>query len=222
MPSRLAVVAVAVAAAVAIAVAVVVVGPLACGVDGPQPRPPTADHTGVRPLPGGAGVPVDAVHHELVRIEQPFHPNDDYAIVIDAWVASGTLVDVRMGWVDTGAGDARSRFGKGVRRHVDVEHVQPEPRSWRISLVSGDVRRHLAITLDRDDRPAVWATIDAQGGACLLYTSLPSGPYAKREFLVVRLRPWWSRAGIKIVAYFGVPPRAGVRAGVGARVEASK
>jgi|LNFM01.1.fsa_nt_gb hypothetical protein len=165
MPSRLAVVAVAVAAAVAIAVAVVVVGPLACGVDGPQPRPPTADHTGVRPLPGGAGVPVDAVHHELVRIEQPFHPNDDYAIVIDAWVASGTLVDVRMGWVDTGAGDARSRFGKGVRRHVDVEHVQPEPRSWRISLVSGDVRRHLAITLDRDDRPAVWATIDAQGGA---------------------------------------------------------
>jgi len=47
---------------------------------------------------------------------------------------------------------------------------------------------------------------------------LPSGPYAKREFLVVRLRPWWSRAGIKIVAYFGVPPRAGVRAGV----EASK
>jgi hypothetical protein len=45
---------------------------------------------------------------------------------------------------------------------------------------------------------------------------LPSGLYAKREFLVVRLRPWWSRAGIKIVAYFGIPARAraGARAGV--------
>jgi hypothetical protein len=46
---------------------------------------------------------------------------------------------------------------------------------------------------------------------------LPSGPYAKREFLVVRLRPWWSRAGIKIVAYFGVPARARAGAGAGAR-----
>lgn len=113
-------------------------------------------------------VPADAIHHELVRIEQPFHPNDDYAIVIDAWVAAGRLVDVRMGWVDTGAGHARSRFGKGVRRHVDVEHAQPDPWSWRITLVSGDARRQLAIVLDPGDPqapPAVWAMIDAESGS---------------------------------------------------------
>jgi predicted small lipoprotein YifL len=146
-------------------VAVVVSRVTACGVDGPRPHPPAAGRGAEVTVARGADVPADAIHHELVRIEQPFHPNDDYAIVIDAWVATGTLVDVRMGWVDTGAGDARSRFGKGVRRHVDVDHAQPDPRSWRITLVSGDARRNLAIVLDPDDRPVVWAMIDTESGA---------------------------------------------------------
>jgi hypothetical protein len=131
----------------------------------------------------GADVPADAVHHELVRIEQPFHPNDDYAIVIDAWVALGALVDVRMGWVDTGAGDARSRFGKGVRRHVDVEHVQPDSRSWRITLVSGDARRTLAIVLGPDDRPAVWALVDSDTESGAARCRVTAGRLVARRLL---------------------------------------
>ena len=138
---------------------------VACGVDGAQPRPPNPDGARYAPAVLAADLPPDAVQHELVRIDQPFHPNDDYRIVIDAWVTRGTLVDVRMGWVDTGADDARSRFGKGVRRHVDVVGVQLDPRSWRITLVSGDTRRQLVIALDANDLPSVSAMIDTDAGA---------------------------------------------------------
>lgn len=121
--------------------------------------------------PEGGSAPIEdaaeAAHHELLRIEQEFHRNDDYRIVVDAWVAtepSPRIVRVTMGWLDIGAGDVRSPFGKGVRRHVDVLHERRSATTWVIALVAADVRRELEIILGDDGVPRVFAQVVGEAG----------------------------------------------------------
>lgn len=103
------------------------------------------------------------VHHEVLRIEQTFHPDDDYRVVIDAWTANGMpedLVAVRIGWVD-GAG-TRSVFGRGVRRHLDFQQRRIDPHAIEILLAHGDVEQRIVVRAG----PAaeVGAYVDAQVG----------------------------------------------------------
>lgn len=39
------------------------------------------------------------------------------------------------------------------------------------------------------------------------------GPRSDNEFMVLRVRPWWSRAGLKVIVHFGIPPRRRVSRG---------
>ncbi len=131
----------------------------ACG--GGAASPPDAD-----PPPAVTGSDA-AIRHELLRIEQQFHPNDEYRIVVDAWLTSEptpSLVRVTMGWLDTGSGDARSPFGKGVRRHVDVLYERRDASIWVIALVADDKRRELEVVLGPDGIARIFAEITTDVG----------------------------------------------------------
>jgi hypothetical protein len=117
---------------------------------------PATDHENV-PHDVTAG----AERIEVLRIEQEFHGNADYRVVIDAWVGGEPrrLERVTMGWLDTGEQDRRSPFGKGVRRHVDVLHEPQGDTGWVIALVAGDQRREIEVVMADDGTPRAWATI---------------------------------------------------------------
>lgn len=70
---------------------------------------------------------------------------------------------------------------------------------------------HPQIAVSLDHRRSVLEALYCKSAGILLgfrYGARRSvGRYAKSEFLVIRLRPWWSRAGLKVIAYFGLPPR---------------
>ncbi len=132
----------------------------ACGGDSP---PAMGPESGPVQIDEGLG---DGTHHKLLRIEQEFHMNDDYRIVVDAWIAvdpSPRIARVTMGWLDLGAGDKRSPFGKGVRRHVDVLHERRNATTWVIALVADDVRRELEIVVGDDAVPRVFAQVVSDG-----------------------------------------------------------
>jgi len=97
-------------------------------------------------------------HHAVLRIGQDFHPDDDYEISIDAWVQEtkpDALAAVRMWWLDTSDADARSPFGRGVRRHIDIDYDQREA-GWDIRIKQG--RKSYIFNVDLDDGRAVATT----------------------------------------------------------------
>jgi hypothetical protein len=129
-----------------------VVSMSACGHPG-APEQPRAD-TQAGAIPRGRITvaelaPPGTEHHEVLRIAQAFHPQEDYEVAIDAWTHAGELVGVRVGWVD-GAG-TRSVFGRGVRRHLQVSTAAVDARTWRVELAHGDAIHELTIRLG-DDR----------------------------------------------------------------------
>ncbi|MBC8072993.1 MAG: hypothetical protein IAG13_32020 [Deltaproteobacteria bacterium] len=89
---------------------------------------------------------------ELARLEQELHPDDDYAIALDAWIAPerDEIVDVELGWVDTGKGDARSRFGRGVRRNVGIQYTRTDALHWTVQLTADKARYQIQVELGTD------------------------------------------------------------------------
>jgi hypothetical protein len=85
---------------------------------------------------------------EVLRIDQDFHPDDAYEIVVDAWVGADELIDVRMTWIDTANADRRSPFGRGVRRHLELDYVRHDSQSWTVRL--GARGRTWAFAIERD------------------------------------------------------------------------
>lgn len=103
-------------------------------------------------------------HHPVLRIDQDFHPNDDYEISIDAWVADGSpddLAAVRMWWLDTSDADARSPFGKGVRRHIDIDYKERDA-GWDIQIKQGRKKYVFAVDLN-DGKAVASANVRAKG-----------------------------------------------------------
>lgn len=103
-------------------------------------------------------------HHPVLRIDQDFHPDEDYEIAIDAWVADAdpdALAAVRMWWLDTSDADARSPFGKGVRRHIDIDYDQRDA-GWDIRIKQG--RKAYVFAVDLEDGKAVASTAVREKG----------------------------------------------------------
>ena len=79
-------------------------------------------------------------HQQVLRIDQDFHPNDDYEIALDAWISEkqpDAIAAVRMWWLDTGTKNERSPFGKGVRRHIDIKYDQVADDAWSVRIKQG-------------------------------------------------------------------------------------
>jgi hypothetical protein len=102
--------------------------------------PPTTTTTSVQASP--------RVQREVLRIDQDLHPDDDYEVVLDAWLDGDEIVDVRLQWIDTGDADRRSPFGRGVRRHLDVDYVRHGPRRWTVRLGASTSAWELSIERD--------------------------------------------------------------------------
>lgn len=106
-------------------------------------------------------------HQEVARIDQELHPDDDYQIAIDAWISNEPtveLAEVRMWWVDTGKGDERSPFGRGVRRHIDIEYERRDARSFAIHLAEKERVFSLEIVLADDGVASAFAPVQLSSG----------------------------------------------------------
>lgn len=107
-------------------------------------------------------------HHAVLRIDQDFHPNEAYEISIDAWTADSSpdaLAGVRMWWLDTSDADARSPFGKGVRRHIDIHYAETSATDWDIQITQGRKRYTFTVEIDESGSVAAFADVRAGGEA---------------------------------------------------------
>jgi hypothetical protein len=112
--------------------------------------------------------PAGLAHTRVLRIEQDFHPNDEYEIALDAWVADAEpdeLLEVRMWWMDTGKSDERSVFGKGVRRHIDITYERQSEQAWDVSIVQGGKRFTFSVRLGEDGTPRAYADVQVSEGS---------------------------------------------------------
>jgi hypothetical protein len=103
---------------------------------------------------------------EVVRIDQDLHPNDAYEIVLDGFVTADALVDVQMGWVDTADADRRSPFGRGVRRHLELDLVRRDAQHWDVRL--GTAAHSWTIAVERDATGSVRALADVRTGTTIV------------------------------------------------------
>jgi hypothetical protein len=152
---------------------------IACEPSAPSPvEPTTIEQSADETAP-------DVVHHEIIRIDQDLHPDEDYEIVLDGWVRGDELVDVRMTWVDTANGDTRSPFGRGVRRHLDLQYVRHDARSWTVHLRSRAGARAFAIELDSIGVPIAYANILTPNDAAIRRCRVREGRIVSRKILGV-------------------------------------
>ncbi len=106
-------------------------------------------------------------HHQVLEIEQDFHPNDDYAIALDAWIGTNSpkeLLEVRMWWMDTAKSNERSPFGKGVRRHIDIEYAKKAADAWTVTIVQGRKRFAFDVELLQDGGVAAFGEVVSPHG----------------------------------------------------------
>lgn len=127
----------------------------------------------------------DVVRHEVIRIDQDLHPEESYEIVIDGWVHGDELVDVRMTWVDTANADRRSPFGRGVRRHLDLQYVRHDARSWTVRLRSRAGTRAFAIELEPTGLPIARANVLTPAGVAIPRCRVHEARLDSRKFLGV-------------------------------------
>lgn len=134
------------------------------------------------PVPKLAGS--GAAHHRVLVIDQDFHPNDDYEIAIDGWVACGNeLANVRMWWMDTGRQNERSPFGKGVYRFIDIDYRRANPHQWTIGLRNG--RKDFSFDIQLDDRgnPHAYSEVELRSGVVVPHCRVEHGRLVARRIL---------------------------------------
>jgi hypothetical protein len=128
----------------------------------------------------------DVVRHEVLRIDQDLHPDESYEIVLDGWVRSREeLVDVRMTWVDTAHADRRSPFGRGVRRHLDLQYVRHDSRSWSVHMRTRAGSRAFAIELDPTGLPIARANVRTSIGTMIARCRVHDARIVSRRILGV-------------------------------------
>lgn len=111
--------------------------------------------------------PAGFEHHQVLRIDQDFHPNDSYDIALDAWIderKSDAIAEVRMWWQDTSSSDERSPFGKGVRRHIDISYAPQQDGSWDVTITQGRKRYGFEVERDGEGEVQAYADVVANGG----------------------------------------------------------
>lgn len=121
-------------------------------------------------------------HHQLVKIDQDFHPNSDYEIALDGWTSSSGLAEVRMWWMDTGDGDVRSPFGKGVTRHIAIRYDRQASGDWKVKIERGRRDFIFDVELSEDNTPQVFADIEL-GDTIVRHCQVLSGKLVSRKIL---------------------------------------
>lgn len=117
-------------------------------------------------------------HQEVARIEQSLHPDEDYQIAIDAWISSepgNQLAEVRMWWVDTGKNDERSPFGRGVRRHIDIDYERRDAHAFVVRMAEKEQVYLLDVELGADGTAAAYATVTPSSGAAIEHCRVTGG-----------------------------------------------
>jgi hypothetical protein len=105
-------------------------------------------------------------HQQVLRIDQDFHPNDDYEIALDAWTKKsepGSIAEVRMWWLDTATSDERSPFGKGVRRHIDIDYTEDDEGDWTVRIQQGRKIFQFEVELLDSGKIAAYADVESEG-----------------------------------------------------------
>jgi hypothetical protein len=116
-------------------------------------------------VPAAQLAPKGYEHQQVLQIDQDFHPNDDYEIALDAWIAEqqpNEIAGVRMWWLDTSTSNERSPFGKGVRKHIDITYDQQDDGDWQVKINQG--RKNYLFEVELDQRGKINAYADVVGG----------------------------------------------------------
>lgn len=154
---------------------------------GPASPKPTGE---ARAIPTGRTSPSDLAppgwhHHEVLRIDQDFHPNEDYEIALDAWVAQekpDALAEVRMWWLDTSKAGERSPFGRGVRRHIDLVYRRQAHDHWTVAIEQGRKRFSFEIELMPDGRPRAYGDV-VEGDTTVRHCRVETARLVANQFL---------------------------------------
>lgn len=135
-------------------------------VNRPPKRAPTAiDDPFVRNTrtPAAELSPGEIKHHTVLRIETDMR-SDGYDIVIDGWVSGDSLGEIRMWWLNPGAQDERSPFGRGVTRYVNIGYDRLEGEGWRVRMRAGKKQYDFAVHLSDAGQVQAFADVDTKGG----------------------------------------------------------
>jgi hypothetical protein len=139
-----------------------------------------------RPTPVDQLEPDGLSHTQVLRIDQDFHPNDDYEIALDAWVDEAKpdeLFEVRMWWMDTSKNDERSVFGKGVRRHIDLGYERLSPTAWSLSILAGSQRYVFDVELSDAGVVQAYADVEVADGSVLQHVLVSRSTLVARKVL---------------------------------------
>jgi hypothetical protein len=104
-------------------------------------------------------------HQQVLQIDQDFHPNDDYEIALDAWIADqqpSEIAGVRMWWLDKSTSNERSPFGKGVRKHIGITYEQQDDGDWQVKISQG--RKDYLFDVEMNERGDILAYADVVTG----------------------------------------------------------
>jgi hypothetical protein len=117
-------------------------------------------------VPAAQLAPKGYQHQQVLQIHQDFHPNDDYEIALDAWVADqkpNAIAGVRMWWLDTATSNERSPFGKGVRKHIGINYEEQDDGDWQVKITQG--RKEYLFEVEMNERGAIQAYADVVSGS---------------------------------------------------------
>lgn len=105
-------------------------------------------------------------HRQVLRIAQDFHPNEAYEIALDAWISSSrpdAIAEVRMWWLDTGSDGERSPFGRGVRKHIDIDYHRQSDDRFIVQITQGRKRYAFEVELQGKGDIEAYADVEADG-----------------------------------------------------------
>ena len=107
--------------------------------------------------------PGDVTHATVLQIDTDMR-TDGYDIVIDGWVAKDELAEIRMWWLNPGANDERSPFGRGVTRYVDIGYDRLADDGWRVRMRAGKKQYSFEVERHDDGKIIPYAAVDTGGG----------------------------------------------------------
>ncbi len=136
-------------------------------------------------VPAAQLAPKGYEHQQVLQIHQDFHPNDDYEIALDAWVAESqpnAIAGVRMWWLDTATSNERSPFGKGVRKHIGIAYDEQDDGDWQVKITQG--RKEYMFEVEMNERGKIQAYADVvSGGATVEHCRVDDSRLVARKVL---------------------------------------
>lgn len=124
-------------------------------------------------------------HQQVLQIDQDFHPNDDYEIALDAWIADpepNEIAGVRMWWIDKSTNNERSPFGKGVRKHIGITYDEQDDGDWQVKINQG--RKDFVFDVEMNEKGDILAYADiAEGGETIEHCRVKGSRLVARKVL---------------------------------------